>query len=341
MHRSITTFPFFAGLLSVTALPAMAAQDCKPLNVLIAVDMRPERGIPTIPVTIGDASKKLVVNTAGVFSSLSQPAIKEMNLNTLQARVKLFDNAGDSSDRYVILPSLGISGGKTDAVKFMVRPAPGPMNPNDASLVGVLGPDILQNYDVDMDFGGRKLQLISPDHCEGKVVYWTAPAVAIVPMRLADDGKAVITVNIDGKRMEAVLNTGQVPTTMNLAVAEDRFKIDVNAPDVKQIGQVGKIASAKIYRRQFQSLSFEGVTINNPEINLVPDEVRARMPNKNRPKTGSLTRGDTVTSGLPDMTLGMSTLSKMHVYIAYRDRKVYITEAAPAPGAAPTAAPAQ
>jgi hypothetical protein len=209
------------------------------------------------------------------------------------------------------------------------------MNPNDAGLVGVLGPDILQNYDVDMDFGGRKLQLISPDHCDGKVVYWTAPAVAVVPMRLAEDGKAVISVNIDGKRMDAVLNTGQVPTTMNLAVAEDRFKIDVNAPDVKEIGQVGKIASAKIYRRQFQSLSFEGVTINNPEINLVPDEVRARMPNKNRPKTGSLTRGDTVTSGLPDMTLGMSTLGRMHVYIAYRERKVYITESSAAATAAP------
>ena len=52
MRRSVTTFPFFAGLLSITALPAMAAQDCKPLNVLIAVDMRPERGVPTIPVKV-------------------------------------------------------------------------------------------------------------------------------------------------------------------------------------------------------------------------------------------------------------------------------------------------
>jgi hypothetical protein len=337
MRGSTTHFPILIGLLSVAALPA-AAQDCKPLNVLIAAEMRPERGVPTIPVTIGDASKKLVVNTASVFSELSQPAIKEMKLNTLQARVRLFDNAGQSSDRYVILPSLGIGGAKSDAVKFMVRPAPGPMNPNDASLAGVLGPDILQNYDVDMDFGGRKLQLISPDHCEGKVVYWTAPTVAIVPMRLAENGKAVIFVNLDGKRLEAVINTGQPNTSMNLDVAEDRFNVDVKAPDVKQVGQLGQIASAKIYRRQFQSLSFEGVTVNNPEINLVPDEVRARMPNKNRPRTGSLTRGDTVTSGLPDLTLGMSTLGKMHVYIAYRERKVYLTEAAP--NAAPTAAPA-
>jgi hypothetical protein len=329
MRASRTTISILAILLSTAALPAMA-QDCKPLNVLIATEMRPERGLPTIPVTIGDAAKKLTVNTASVFSELSQPAIKEMNLNTLQARVRLLNNAGQRSDRYVILPSLGIGGAKSDAVKFMVSPAPGPMNPNDASLAGVLGPDILQNYDVDMDFGAQKLQLISPDHCEGKVVYWTAPTVAIVPMRLAADGKAVIFVNLDGKRLEAVLNTGQVNTTMNLNVAEDRFKVDVNAPDVKQVGQVGGNASAKIYRRQFQSLTFEGVTISNPEINLVPDEVRALMPNKNRPATGSLTRGDTVTSGLADLTLGMSTLRRLHVYIAYRERKVYLTEAASA-----------
>jgi len=314
-------------LFCTMALPAMA-QDCKPLNVLIATEMHPERGIPTIPVKIGDASKKLTVNTASVYSELSQPAIKEMNLNTLRARVRLLNNAGQRSDGYVILPTLEIGGAKSDAVKFMVRPAPGPMNPNDAALAGVLGPDILQNYDLDMDFAAQKLQLISPDHCEGKVVYWTAPTVAIVPMRLAEDGKPVIFVNLDGKRLEAVLNTGQVNTTMNLKVAEDRYKVDVNAPDVKQVGQVGGNASAKVYRRQFQSLVFEGVAISNPEINLVPDEVRALMPNKNRPATGNLTRGDMVTSGLADLTLGMSTLRKLHLYIAYRERKVYLTEAA-------------
>ena len=337
MRGSKILLASFASLLSTTALAAIA-QECKPLNVLMSVAMRPERGVPTIAVTIGDASKKLSVNTASVYSALSQPAIKEMNLNTLQARVKLLNNAGQRSDRYVILPSLGIGNAKSDDVKFMVRPAPGPMNPNDANLVGVLGPDILQNYDVDMDFVAQKLQLISPDHCEGKVVYWTAPAVAAVPMRLAQDGKAVIFVNLDGKRLEAVINTGQVNTTMNLDVAEDRYKVEVNAPDVQQVGQIGQNASAKVYRKQFQTLTFEGVTINNPEITLVPDEVKALMPNKNRPKTGSLTRGDEVTSRLADLTLGMATLRRLHVYIAYRERKVYLSQAAPAAGAPEAAA---
>ncbi len=324
----------------MAALPALA-QDCKPLNVLISADMRAERGLPTIPVTIGDASKKLTINTASVFSEISQPAIKEMNLNTLQARVRLFDNAGQSSDRYVILPSLGIGGAKSDQVKFMMRPAPGPMNPNDAALVGVLGPDILQNYDLDLDFAGRKMQLISPDHCDGKVVYWTAPTVAIVPMRLAQDGKAVISVMLDGKRLDAVINTGAPNSQLNQDVAEDRFGVKFDAPDVKQVGTVGGNANRKVYRRQFQSLAFEGVTIANPELVLLPDELKDRMRNANQPRTGSLTRNDAVTTRLPDMTLGMSTLGKLHVYIAYRERKVYISEAAPVPRGPAAADPAQ
>jgi hypothetical protein len=333
MSNLKSVLSIFIAALSNAALPAIA-QECKPLDVQIAVDMRLERGVPTIPVKIGNQAKKLVVNTGSAFSVLSQPAIKDMKLNTLQARVRLFDNAGQQSDRYVTLPSLEIGSGHSNAIKFMVRPAPGPMNPNDSDLAGVLGPDILQNFDVDMDFGARKLQLVSSDHCDGKVLYWTAPVVAIVPMRVAGEGRPVIFVNLDGKRLEAVLNTGQVNTVLNLDVAEDRFSVDVNAPDVKQVGQVGQNASAKVYRKQFQTLTFEGVTIENPEINLVPDQLKTRLLNKNRPTTGklgSLTRGDEVGSRLPDLTLGMSTLARLHVYIAYREKKVYITESAPAP----------
>jgi hypothetical protein len=324
------------------ALPAMA-QDCKPLTVLIATDMRPERGQPVIPVTINGANKKLVVNTASVFSAISQPAVKEFNLNALQSNIRLIDNAGRRADHYVIIPTLTIGGAKGDSLRFMVEPAPGPMNPNDADLVGVLGPDILQNYDLDLDFGGRKMQLISPDHCEGKVVYWQAPTVAVVPMRLAEGSKIVISVELDGKKLDAVLSTGSGPTVLNLDVAQDRFKVKVDAPDVQEIGQVGRIASAKIYRRRFQSIAFDGVKIENPEINLVPDQLKGALVNKNQ-QTGSLVRGDSVATRLPDMTIGMQTLGRLHVYIAYRDRKVYITEASGGPqggGGVTVAPPAQ
>ena len=42
-----------------------------------------------------------------------------------------------------------------------------------------LGPDILRVIDVDFDFGGKKSNLSSSDHCEEKVVYWAKSYTAI------------------------------------------------------------------------------------------------------------------------------------------------------------------
>ena len=47
--------------------------------------------------------------------------------------------------------------------------------------------------------------------------------------------------------------------------------------------------------------------------------------------TGGLIANSRQASGLPDLRLGMSTLSKLHVYIAYKERKLYITSADDAP----------
>ena len=66
----------------------------------------------------------------------------------------------------------------------------------------------------------------------------------------------------------------------------------------------------------------------------MPDEVTRSLGDQ-RP-TGSLTRpADT---GLPDLILGMPILSKTHMYIAYGERKVYITTASDAALAQPASA---
>jgi hypothetical protein len=123
--------------------------------------------------------------------------------------------------------------------------------------------------------------------------------------------------------MEALVDTGASNTILNLRVAQDRFDIRLDAPDVEPVGQLGPNPSAKTYRRRFGTLAFEGVTVNNPAIILMPDLVTQRLPNA--PRTGSLTRE--ADRGLPDLILGMSVLGKTHMYVAYKEKKVYITAA--------------
>jgi len=223
--------------------------------------------------------------------------------------------------------------GRLRQVGGYVAIAPGDDNPNDtapAQFGGILGPDMLEKFDADFDFGGNKLNLLSQDHCAGKVVYWNAPAVAVVPYT-RDSGHISFPMTLDGKRVRAILDTGATRTDLNLTVARRAFSINPSAPDVEKVGELkGTSYTADVYRKRFRELAVDGVTVTNPVITLLPDMITTTS--EPRP-TGSLIRE--VDTGLPQLILGMSVLSKLHVYIASKERKLYITAADPATAGAP------
>jgi len=84
-----------------------------------------------------------------------------------------------------------------------------------------------------------------------------------------------------------------------------------------------------IYRHRFASLSFGGVTVANPMIDVIRD-LAERM----GPRTVTGTRVPDVQEELPDLLIGMDILRHLHLYIAYGEQKLYIT-----PASAPAAAP--
>src|SRR6202044_3825356 len=66
--------------------------------------------------------------------------------------------------------------------EFIIAPS---ISDEGGNVAGVIGYDILKHFDLDFDFGSDQLNLFSPDHCEGKVVYWsptyTDAPVAVTP----------------------------------------------------------------------------------------------------------------------------------------------------------------
>jgi predicted aspartyl protease len=307
--------------LCATALPASAAE-CG-LKRLVSVDtLATANGSMLVPVKIGNAERYLLFDTGGSISGLTQPAAQDLGLSTLESNVELIGIGGAVSRRYTVLPSFTIGAVDAKAVKFMILPGNTAMS-RDNQLAGTIAPN--PNVDVELDFAGRKLGLFSSDHCAGQVVYWPATAIAVVPMRVAGLGHVIIPVTLDGKNMDALVDTGASDSILNLRVARDRFDILPDSPDMDPVGALRGNPSAKIYRRRFNTLSFEGVTVTNPNLILMPDQVSQRIPNSTR--TGSLIRSSD--RGLPDLILGMSVLSKTHIYVAYREKKVYITAAGP------------
>lgn len=331
--------------LSGACIPAIAqaADSCAPLTRITSVDtVTGPGGRMLVPVKIGDAQRLMFFNTGAALSSISATAAAELHIPTYDTtasnrRVRLANGAGKISDRYATIPSITIGTVETKRAEYMVTPGEDLPALNAAGVAGILAPS--PGADIDIDFAGHKLSFFSSSHCEGKVVYWQADTVAVVPMRNAglrtgsavrrqlpiiQTEKIMIPVTLDGKQMEAEINTGATNNELNLRLAEDRFGFDPSAPDAQPVGQLGNVASAKIYRKQFATLSFEGVTINNPVLDLTPDKLTGVLGDQ-RP-TGSLTQPRD--RGLPDLIIGMPILSKLHMYIAYDERKVYITAAA-------------
>src|SRR5207244_2526566 len=131
--------------------------------------------------------------------------------------VEVRNVAGQRSEEQTRLPSIVLGRLRQEGVYFFVDPADRPTG--RGSFDGIVGADMLANVDADFDFGAKKLNLISQNHCDGKVVYWAAPALAVIPFRFDRGGHVAFPLQLDEKRMNAILDTGAYNTTLNLTTA--------------------------------------------------------------------------------------------------------------------------
>ncbi|HEX4859940.1 MAG TPA: retropepsin-like aspartic protease [Rhizomicrobium sp.] len=225
---------------------------------------------------------------------------------------------------------------------FMVSPDEMKFDNDLPGAGGILAPNLLTSYDADFDFAGKKFNLLSPKHCDGKVVYWPADTVAVVPIQMAGRFHIQVPVTLDGHRYSATVDTGASNTVLNLDNATRDFPLKLGDADTPAVNTLTSSSKTAIYTHRFRSLSLEGIAVSNPLIELLPDLVS----NKMRHATDTVSNDTRIRNpgedaGLPDMILGMDVLHRFHLYIAYKEKKLYITPASgPAVAAAPAPSPA-
>src|SRR5258708_4136327 len=228
--RSLSFCLLSVGLAGGT-LPAFGAE-CGPLRMVTSIPMKPiVGGVPGIDVQIADTRQTLLVDTGGAFSAVTKRTVRELKLKPTQSNVGMTNVRGQTSSQAVRLPSIALGTLRQEGAYFQVDPAPDePDDKNPQSFGGTLGPDLLQKFDADFDFANGKLNLTSPDHCVGKVVYWTAPAVAIVPMHVAQFGHVIFTMTLDGKLINLLLDSAPTIPTLNLDLPPRNFTFTLNHP---------------------------------------------------------------------------------------------------------------
>lgn len=328
-------------LLAATISTTAKADDCK-LTELASFDFTMDNGI-AIPVSVKGVQKRMILDTDASASIVDPNAARELELVTERMmQGTTFNRMGLQFTYAAKLPNFDIGPFHTATWDFMVSPSP---LSDDGSVAGAIGYDVMGHYDIDIDFGAKKVNLFSQDHCPGKVVYWQNDGVAIVPMRLIIFGTIIVPVKLDGRDIDAELDTGSMQTVLSLESAH-LFGLTPASPDMVNAGNVSGAVTTTAYRHTFRSLAIGGLTIGNPNVYIWENMARYGM--QQSVVTGTRISGPDELNGLTDLSLGLGELQHLHIYIAYKEKKLYISAAgappvaaaASAPGAAAASAPA-
>jgi predicted aspartyl protease len=318
----IRRIALLAMVLAVTGFGS-SAQTCGLVQMAsLDITMLPEGRI-AVPVTINGTPREFMVDTAGVYSSVSDDLVRALGMKKTATGGKIYGVGGSTSIFSVKADSFMIGKNEAKDFHFIVdNPYAG------AKYDGVLAADMLTLFDVDIDMANKKLNLFSQDHCPGKVVYWTRSGYAELPFRLSGsvvsgnrDNHIDVTMQLDGHDLSTNVDTGSFRTWVRMKAASRTLGFDESAPGVERESKADDIA---VYKGQFKSLTMGGVTVNNPAIDIIAD----KMEDAYRMEHSEKSRDDPVYGqelSVEDLYLGMTTISKLHMYIAYKERKLYIT----------------
>jgi len=303
------------------------AQTCS-LAQMASLDMTnlPE-GRAAVLLSINGTSYQFMVDTAGVFSKISQGVVNQQNLKAIPTNMELYGVGGKLRISSVNIQSLKI--GNNEAKNFHLAVG-GFTPPAGSKFDGVLGADLLTLFDVEFDFANRKMNLFSQDHCPGKVVYWTRSGYAALPFHLTSgplgtgNNHIALTMTLDGHDVTTDLDTGSSFTWLRRQSAAQIFSVDEKAPGVERVA--GSSDDSPVYKKQFNLLQIGGVAVQSPQIEIIFD----RAGDAFRMEHSEKSRDDPIYGARldeEDLTLGMNVLSKLRFFVAYKEHKIYVTAA--------------
>ena len=192
---------------------------------------------------------------------------------------------------------------------------------------GLLTTGMFSRYDLDLDFGGKKLNFLTPTSCAdpNQVAYWPHEVVAVIPMTI-NNGKITVPVTIDGHAINAVIDTGSDHTVMRRDIAERMFGLKSGTPEMAPAGDLRDGTGERIYLHTFPQIAFGGVIANNVPALIQTNSMVHKIDRE--PTLGSKAHFDSASGArLPDLALGMDVLHQLHLYVAAGEEQLYVTPA--------------
>jgi hypothetical protein len=297
-----------ACLALALATASARAEDCQ-LKQFASLDVVESDGGLIVPVTLqGQPGGYMTLDLDGIVTGVTDAVAKRFDLRRQAISQNVTINvAGERVFQKAEL-NLQLGGSRGDS---WVGVLPN-YSTSDSRVIGVLAMDVLNQFDLELDFAHHKLNLFSPNHCKGQVIYWTKTApVAAVPMTLRGDSEFVIPMTLDDKSINVELSASET-AALNGKIAHDDFGLD-NAKG----------------EHTFKMISVDGLGITNPKLAIYQDSGGCNGGARQQ-ATDLLTERDPIMErcyGLPDLFLGLQQLRHLRVFVAFKERTLYATSA--------------
>jgi len=195
--------------------------------------------MPTVVARINGQDVRLGIDTGSQGTILTPTAVERLGLTRDFRR---FATAFGATGRILVNNAIiddfefagRVSRAKSVPVIAIAQPR-GKSEPGVPAMDGIIGAEILSQFDLDIDLPDRTLTLYRVEGCAEVTPNWGAGAVTRLPAAIGRSGRPVIPVELDGKPARAIFDSGASATLMSPAPDGSRrepttlFVLDENA----------------------------------------------------------------------------------------------------------------
>jgi predicted aspartyl protease len=258
--------------------------------------------VPFVTLSANGHSITLIVDTGAERTVLTPETAKQIGAQRpaveFQRRVRGI--AGDLATQEVELRSFAAGEVSIPWRRVLVAPVKtGKVFPTP--LDGLLGSDVLSDFDVELDLSGHLIAFYQKQTCQTAAPNWAGP-YSSVSTGLSPVGRFFFPVQLDGHQLTGTIDTGSQRTVLATSAARALGVTEAALSQDRSMtmqGVAGDPLPSRIH--QFDRLELGTAVLRNPQIVVADLKLKEA-----------------------DLVLGVDLLSSRRLWLSYGSRRIFI-----------------
>jgi len=232
--------------------------------------------LPVVTVTIAGQSVKMLADSGAAFSFITPAAYARLDLvGTYDVQGRISGVSGDMNAGPFIEQSVTLGHVKLRDDVIMVSDFLGSGHDAKQGIDGLIGEDVLEEFNVGWDLPDNKISLYLKPSCTPSQTPWTGD-YDVEPFTLTPEYTPSLPYTIDGQTIQAVLDSGAEATAIQLSDLRQAGitpEAQFSDPHFGGRGINGKVISAKW--EKFSSVAIGAEEYSNAWLTVVDSTSKA------------------------------------------------------------------